>query len=127
MAADRSEEVPARADVLERMRVAGRLDLSDHDPRETFGWEKEAARAELAEVVAELADLQKRLFAEEHVSVLPGSFIGRESGDVNPGRNRVRIALVAERAECEETVARIVRFVARHWPDAPRTPGADPA
>ncbi len=70
MAADRSEEVPARADVLERMRVAGRLDLGDHDPRETFGWEKEAARAELAEVVAELADLQKRLFAEEADAVL---------------------------------------------------------
>ncbi len=70
MAAERSDELPSRAEVLERMRVTGRLDLSDHDPRETFGWEKDAARAELAEVVDELADLQKRLFAEQADAVL---------------------------------------------------------
>lgn len=52
------------------MRVDGRLDLDDHDPGETFGWEKESAKAELADEVAELGELQKLLFAEGTRSVL---------------------------------------------------------
>ena len=40
------------------------LDLDDHDPGETFGWEKEPAKAALTVEVARLAELQKLLFAE---------------------------------------------------------------
>jgi N-succinyldiaminopimelate aminotransferase len=50
------------------------------------------------------------LHAEENVSVLPGSFLGRDVDGVNPGRGFVRIALVATLAECEEGVERLVRF-----------------
>lgn len=50
--------------VLERCRVSGRLDLADHDARETFGWEKEDARAAFEDEIAIVAGLQQRLFAQ---------------------------------------------------------------
>jgi N-succinyldiaminopimelate aminotransferase len=52
----------------------------------------------------------KRLLADEAVTVLPGSYLARDAHDSNPGRGFVRIALVAEEAECAEAIARIVRF-----------------
>jgi N-succinyldiaminopimelate aminotransferase len=42
------------------------------------------------------------------VLVLPGSFLAREANGDNPGRNRVRVALVAPLAECVEGVQRIM-------------------
>lgn len=44
---------------------------------------------------------------QQNVRVLPGSFMSREAGGVNPGRDRVRIALVATREECVEAAQRI--------------------
>jgi N-succinyldiaminopimelate aminotransferase len=55
----------------------------------------------------------RALYAQENVTVLPGSFIARDAHGENPGRNRVRIALVAEPEECGEAVDRIVRFARR--------------
>jgi N-succinyldiaminopimelate aminotransferase len=55
----------------------------------------------------------KRLLAEEAVSVLPGSYLARDAHGSNPGRGYVRIALVAQRDECAEGIARIVRFATR--------------
>jgi N-succinyldiaminopimelate aminotransferase len=52
----------------------------------------------------------RRLFAEQAVSVLPGSYLARDAHGANPGHGYVRIALVAARAECAEAVARIVRL-----------------
>jgi len=57
------------------------------------------------------AEFARRLFAEQNVTVLPGSYLSRESDGVNPGRNRVRMALVAEFDECVEAAERIRRFV----------------
>ena len=51
------------------------------------------------------------LFALYNVTVLPGSFLAREAHGHNPGTNRIRMALVAESAECEEAAGRIVQFV----------------
>jgi N-succinyldiaminopimelate aminotransferase len=59
------------------------------------------------------AEFARRLYAEENVVVLPGSYLARESGGVNPGARRVRIALVAEEAECAEAVERIVACASR--------------
>ena len=56
--------------MLETCRVGSRLKLSDHDPRETLGWDKETAKAQLTEELAALSDLQTRLFAAEHDSLL---------------------------------------------------------
>ncbi|MDR2689073.1 MAG: succinyldiaminopimelate transaminase [Azoarcus sp.] len=49
-----------------------------------------------------------RLQADYNVAVLPGSFLAREAGGVNPGANFVRIALVADLAECLAAAERIV-------------------
>ncbi len=57
------------------------------------------------------AAFAKALYAQYNVTVLPGSYLARESGGFNPGRGRVRMALVAETAECLEAAERIVRFV----------------
>jgi N-succinyldiaminopimelate aminotransferase len=55
-------------------------------------------------------DFARRLYAEQHVTVLPGSFLARESNGVNPGTNYVRMALVAEIDECLEAARRVVEF-----------------
>ena len=52
----------------------------------------------------------RRLYAEQHVTVLPGSFLAREASGINPGAHYVRMALVAEIDECLEAVRRIVEF-----------------
>jgi N-succinyldiaminopimelate aminotransferase len=56
-------------------------------------------------------DFARELYAAEHVTVLPGSFIAREAHGFNPGQGRVRMALVAETAECLEAAHRIARFI----------------
>jgi N-succinyldiaminopimelate aminotransferase len=47
---------------------------------------------------------------EYNVTVLPGSYLARESGGVNPGENHVRIALVAPLDECLEAARRIEAY-----------------
>ena len=54
-----------------------------------------------------------RLFAEEHIVVLPGAYLGREDGGRNPGANRVRIALVAPLDECVAAAERLAGFAQR--------------
>lgn len=53
-------------------------------------------------------DFARELFAKEHITVLPGRFLARESAGINPGANRVRMALVADHAQCVEAAERIV-------------------
>ena len=56
-------------------------------------------------------DFARELYAAEHVTVLPGSYIGRTANGNNPGQGRVRMALVAETEECLEAANRIARFI----------------
>lgn len=53
----------------------------------------------------------RELFALYNVTVLPGSFLAREARGHNPGAGRIRMALVADTAECLEAAQRIVQFV----------------
>ncbi|MGA8007178.1 MAG: succinyldiaminopimelate transaminase [Burkholderiales bacterium] len=55
-------------------------------------------------------EFARRLQHEYNVLVLPGSFLARDAQGGNPGRNRVRVALVAPLAECVEAAGRINRF-----------------
>lgn len=55
----------------------------------------------------------RKLYEHEHVTVLPGSFLARECAGINPGENRVRIALVAEIEQCVEAAHRILHFLAK--------------
>lgn len=55
-------------------------------------------------------EFAKRLYQLYNVTVLPGSYLGREAHGVNPGANRVRIALVSPVAECMEAAGRLRDF-----------------
>ncbi|MFC0403257.1 succinyldiaminopimelate transaminase [Paraburkholderia rhizosphaerae] len=52
----------------------------------------------------------QRLYADYNVTVLPGSYLARTAHGINPGRDFVRIALVADVDECTEGAQRIVDF-----------------
>ena len=56
-------------------------------------------------------EFTRRLYAQQAVSVLPGSYLARDAQGVNPGAGRVRIALVASTGECVEAAQRIRTFV----------------
>ncbi|MFE8073215.1 succinyldiaminopimelate transaminase [Marinobacteraceae bacterium S3BR75-40.1] len=51
------------------------------------------------------------LFEHQNVTVLPGSYLSREINGFNPGRNRVRMALVAPLEECITAAGRIRALV----------------
>ena len=70
----------------------------------------EAAFYLWARVPGDCAEFARRLYEAEAVTVLPGAYIARTVDGVNPGSGRIRIALVAELAECAEAVERIIRF-----------------
>ncbi len=53
----------------------------------------------------------QQLFAQQNVTVLPGSYLSRTVDGINPGKNRVRMALVAGVDECIEAAQRIRAFV----------------
>lgn len=55
-------------------------------------------------------DFARDLYATANVTVLPGSYLSREAGGINPGAGRVRLALVAPLEECVEAAWRIRRF-----------------
>ncbi|MBA5689256.1 succinyldiaminopimelate transaminase [Rugamonas apoptosis] len=55
-------------------------------------------------------EFAQRLYAEYNVTVLPGSFLAREAHGLNPGRNRIRMALVSSTEEGLEAARRIVQF-----------------
>ena len=45
----------------------------------------------------------------ERHRVADGSYVARDAHGVNPGQRRIRLALVANQAECAEAIARLVR------------------
>jgi N-succinyldiaminopimelate aminotransferase len=54
------------------------------------------------------------LFATQNLTILPGSYLARTSRDgASPGRNRVRISLVAPVDECVSAAQRIRTFLAK--------------
>ncbi len=53
----------------------------------------------------------RTLFESQHVTVLPGSYLGREAAGINPGSGRVRMALVAELSHCKDAARRIVHHL----------------
>ena len=66
-------------------------------------------------------EFARELLAQYNVTVLPGSYLARGGAnhatsdrgglDINPGRGRIRMALVAGTPECVEAALRIVQFV----------------
>jgi N-succinyldiaminopimelate aminotransferase len=44
------------------------------------------------------------------VTVLPGSYLARDTETGNPGTGRIRVSLVASLADCIDAAARIAEF-----------------
>lgn len=53
----------------------------------------------------------RECYRETGVTVLPGSYLSRETEYGNPGQGRVRIALVADKDECVEAAQRLRAFL----------------
>lgn len=53
----------------------------------------------------------KNLFVQQNVTVVPGSYLSRESDGINPGKNHVRMALVAPLDECITAANRIKQYI----------------
>ncbi|RKZ49565.1 MAG: succinyldiaminopimelate transaminase [Gammaproteobacteria bacterium] len=51
------------------------------------------------------------LYSQQNITVLPGSFLSRSIAAGNPGKNRIRIALVPEIDQCIEAANRICTFI----------------
>jgi N-succinyldiaminopimelate aminotransferase len=64
-----------------------------------------------ADVAGDDTAFARDLYANYNVTVLPGSFLARQAQGSNPGLGRIRMALVADTAECVEAAQRIVEFV----------------
>ena len=56
-------------------------------------------------------EFARELLESTNVTVLPGSYLARNVRGHNPGAQRVRLALVAETAECVEAAQRIADFI----------------
>jgi N-succinyldiaminopimelate aminotransferase len=53
----------------------------------------------------------QELFAQQHVTVVPGSYLARETAAGNPGKGRLRISLVPSVTECVEAAERIRQYI----------------
>ncbi|WP_198265958.1 succinyldiaminopimelate transaminase [sulfur-oxidizing endosymbiont of Gigantopelta aegis] len=55
-----------------------------------------------------------KLFQDQNITVLPGSYLSRKTGQANPGLGYARIALVAPLEECIEAANRIRTYLKRY-------------
>lgn len=56
-------------------------------------------------------DFARGLLARYNVTVLPGSYLSRAAHGMNPGQNRVRLALVAPLEDCIEAARRMKSYI----------------
>ena len=64
-----------------------------------------------ARVPMDDTEFARELYRQQHVTVLPGSYLAREARGVNPGRGYVRIALVDRLDQCVTAARRIAEFI----------------
>lgn len=53
----------------------------------------------------------RMLMEKAHIKVLAGRYLSRDTAQGNPGQNHVRMALVADLAECEQVVERLKKIL----------------
>jgi len=56
-------------------------------------------------------DFARQLYARQHVTVVPGSYLARDTDNGNPGAGRVRMALVASQEDCVQAAQRMVQLL----------------
>lgn len=49
----------------------------------------------------------RKLMEQAHIKVLVGRYLSRDTAQGNPGKNHVRMALVADMAQCEQAIQRL--------------------
>jgi len=76
-----------------------------------------------ANVGGDDAAFARDLFAETHITVLPGSYIARDANGANPGKGFVRMALVSTVEDAVEAADRMHKFLA-HRPALAHAKGA---
>ena len=76
-----------------------------------------------ANVGGDDAAFARDLFAETHITVLPGSYIARDAHGANPGKGFVRMALVSTVEDAVEAADRMHKFLA-HRPALAHAKGA---
>jgi N-succinyldiaminopimelate aminotransferase len=55
------------------------------------------------------------LFAQQNITVVPGSYLARQTAQGNPGVGYVRISLVASEEDCVQAAQRIRDFIVSTW------------
>ena len=65
------------------------------------------------ELPIEEKEFTRKLYAEENLLILPGSYLSRPTDKGDPGERRARMALVAPLDECIEGATRLRDFVQR--------------
>ena len=53
----------------------------------------------------------QKLFAQQHITALPGQYLSRQAEGINPGFMHARLALVATEEECLAAALRIKTFI----------------
>lgn len=53
----------------------------------------------------------RKLYAEANITVLAGRYLSRDTPTGNAGKNHVRMALVADLAQCEQAIARLKKIL----------------
>ncbi len=53
----------------------------------------------------------EQLYAKQNITALPGSYLSREVNGINPGQNRIRLALVSANSEIEQAARRLKTFI----------------
>ena len=53
----------------------------------------------------------QKLFAQQHITALPGQYLSRQAHGINPGFQHARLALVATEAECIDAAQRLKTFM----------------
>ena len=56
-------------------------------------------------------DFAQQLFAQKNITVLPGRYLSRDNGGLNPGAGHIRMALVATLEETTQAAQRIKDFI----------------
>jgi N-succinyldiaminopimelate aminotransferase len=56
-------------------------------------------------------EFARQVFSQCHITLLPGEFLAREGAQGNPGKDYVRMALVADAEQCQEACHRLANFL----------------
>ena len=56
-------------------------------------------------------EFARNLFAQQNITVLPGQYLSRMADNINPGKNRIRIAMVAPPEECMDAADRLCQYI----------------